>query len=490
MFEGGALAVDRLTAAVDVLVDEDPADLSPTVALARLAGLLEARERLQAAVLVAVRDLDLRELYALDGAGSARGWLRTQPGGEDGQLVLARSLAQRPEVLSALATGRIPGRAARQLCTALNKVPSDVDDDVMTAVLVDGIGPMLTAAGGGTPEHGANALLAERAEAAQALQRCAEATAAAPADRLEPALVLLATRLTPNLLGTALRSLVDPLLPDGSDGDKGSDPYYLELRPLYDGDWDLRGLLDPETGQSLKAELERRRASADDRLPGAEVLDLFGEVPPVADETGDPAEIFFDVTTPRPARPDTLLCPRRRRHDELTQLLRDSRAARAGDGQAPPACLVVHASLDAVLGRPGALPALLDQPGRPPVPLASETLQRLGCSAEVAAVLVDAAGNPVGASSTRRSASRRERRALRARWGPTCAVRGCRSTLTVPHHVRPWWLSHETVLRDLVPLCEHCHRDLHEGHRTLRLRDTRWIDERGWVERPATALAS
>jgi len=83
--------------------------------------------------------------------------------------------------------------------------------------------------------------------------------------------------------------------------------------------------------------------------------------------------------------------------------------------------------------------------------------------------------------------NRRERRALRARWGPTCATAGCHHTRTVPHHVRPWWLSHFTRLRDLVPLCTSCHVDLHEGHRTLRLRDGRLIDDHGWVTAIPTA---
>jgi hypothetical protein len=78
--------------------------------------------------------------------------------------------------------------------------------------------------------------------------------------------------------------------------------------------------------------------------------------------------------------------------------------------------------------------------------------------------------------------NRAERRALRARWGPHCAVDGCTHTRTVPHHAVPWWLSHLTRLSDLVPLCASCHHDLHEGHRTLRLRDQRLIDDHGWVQ--------
>ena len=30
-------------------------------------------------------------------------------------------------------------------------------------------------------------------------------------------------------------------------------------------------------------------------------------------------------------------------------------------------------------------------------------------------------------------------------------------------------------------LCESCHRDLHVGKKTLRLRNGRWLSEDGWV---------
>ena len=116
------------------------------------------------------------------------------------------------------------------------------------------------------------------------------------------------------------------------------------------------------------------------------------------------------------------------------------------------------------------------------MPIRAAALQRLGCSIALDAVLLDALGTPVGASSTRRMPNRRERRAMRARWGPTCAVHGCHASRTVPHHVEPWWRSGCTRLCDLVPLCASCHHDLHEGHRTLRLRDGRLIDDHGWVD--------
>jgi hypothetical protein len=171
----------------------------------------------------------------------------------------------------------------------------------------------------------------------------------------------------------------------------------------------------------------------------------------------------------------------RRRHDALTLLLRDLTDTEPGTGRPAPTALTVTASLDAVEGRLGALPGTLEVSGGRPVSLRPETLRRMGCYSELTVVLVDALGQPVGVSGTHRSATRKQRAALRALWGPWCAIAGCTSTATVPHHVHPWWLSRQTVLRDLIPICEHDHRAVHEDHRTLRLKDGRLINELGWA---------
>ena len=521
-------AADLLALAVERLLAESPVELPGPVALERLRTILTCTERLKAAQLHAVRDLDLRELYALDAAGSARTWLRRHPGGEDGQVTLARRLGQRPTVDAALADARIGLRTASQLCTALENVPDDLDDPLIEAVLQDGIGQLLHEQTGGTPEdeQAAAAVLAQRAADQALLAACAADTTTAPATRIEPAFVLLAERLPPAQLASALRLLLDPLQPDGTD-QPDTDPYYLELRTLADGDVDLRGLLDPETGQSLAAEIERRlyaartaaaaarRADRDSNANagvGEDVVEGHGvgEGQGVGDDEGDDVDdplLAWDqaladanaraarrAASPggdlghadrTPDAPRRLTTAGRQRHDALHDLLTDARTA--APGEPAPAHLTIHATLDAVEGRLGALPAQLVLPDGRTSPLRPETLQRLGCYSELDAVLLDAAGTPVGASSARRLPTPRERRALRARWGPTCAVAGCHHTRTVPHHVNPWWLSHRTRLRDLIPLCTSCHHDLHEGHRTLRLRDSRLIDDHGWTTTSSTA---
>lgn len=142
--------------------------------------------------------------------------------------------------------------------------------------------------------------------------------------------------------------------------------------------------------------------------------------------------------------------------------------------------LTVIAGLSALLGAPGALPGRFADG----TSLPRESVQRLGCGGALTAVLLDAAGRPVGASGTHRTATTRERRALRAQWGRWCAVQGCDRPGTIPHHAAPWWLTHRTRLADLVPLCPSSHHDLHEGGRTLRLRDGRHINPTGWTQGP------
>jgi len=305
-------------------------------------------------------------------------------------------------------------------------------------------------------------------------------------------LLLLARETSPGLLGWSLDYLLDALVPDSIDQPDQRD-YHLELVPVLDGDWDLRGHLDHETGTLLAAELARQ-ARIRERTAAQGARDIAGTATKTAGSTADGTadgtddnagtSDMFDPDLPQPSGPDARLRGKGQwRHDDLRQLLRDAADRDAGRGQPAPVAITLFASADAVEARAGALPGLLITPGRP-VSLPTDTLRRMGCHSQLTAVLLDAAGRPVGASTTRRTADRRQRAALHALWGPWCAIAGCTRTITVPHHVRPWWLSHQTALDDLLPLCAHDHHDLHEGHRTLRLEDGRHIDQHGWVDNP------
>ena len=141
-------AHELLLCAVDAVLAEDPTDIAGAAAFARAGVLLDQVGRLRLAVLGGILDVDRRELFTYADAGSTRGWLRRLPGGEDGQLTRARQLDAHTLVAAAVADASVSPRSAGAVCDALAAVPDDVGDDVVAALLVDGVGAILAEAGG------------------------------------------------------------------------------------------------------------------------------------------------------------------------------------------------------------------------------------------------------------------------------------------------------------------------------------------------------
>jgi hypothetical protein len=54
----------------------------------------------------------------------------------------------------------------------------------------------------------------------------------------------------------------------------------------------------------------------------------------------------------------------------------------------------------------------------------------------------------------------------------------------IPHHVLGYAEDQVTSLDETLPVCEVLHRDLHVGHKTVRLRDGRYVNEHGFVDEP------
>lgn len=124
----------------------------------------------------------------------------------------------------------------------------------------------------------------------------------------------------------------------------------------------------------------------------------------------------------------------------------------------------VHVHLDL---RPQADGPVID-PDAPA--LAEETVRRLGCEANLVAVLHE--GDEILSVGRRtRAVPPAIRRALRLR-DRGCRFPGCTHTRHVEaHHVRHWADGGETKLSNLVELCGRHHRLLHEGSYGLRLTD-------------------
>jgi hypothetical protein len=346
-----------------------------------------------------------------------------------------------PHAVAEAAAGRLSVRDATTIGAALAKVPADVDEAHVVGVLTDGIGDVLAQVCGGDPAD-ANELRARMAELAQSPTPAAA--------RLEEGFVTLAQRSATRLPGGRLRGLldqfVDALTPDRHDERDATlhDDRHLDLDPVLDGGWHLRGLLDAETGEALN-----------------NVLDRF--------------------TAPTNKNDDTRTATQKR-HDALHALC-EFTAAHPQSPKPKGAAreIVVYARKTTLDRQPGALPARLASGMR----LSPATLARLGCDALFTAVLLDEHGHPLKVGRTKRLFTAAQRKAMHVQWGGLCAAKGCTNPGDIAHHTRPWEDGGPTDTDNGLPFCTSTHHDIHTGRKTIQLKDGRWIGPQGFVDRPS-----
>ena len=99
------------------------------------------------------------------------------------------------------------------------------------------------------------------------------------------------------------------------------------------------------------------------------------------------------------------------------------------------------------------------------IPLPISTVRRLCCDAEILPVVLGGNGEVLDVGRSRRTATRAQRRALRA-MHRTCAHPDCTVTFDACriHHVTAWLQpAGDTDIDNLVPLCETHHHSVHEG---------------------------
>jgi hypothetical protein len=95
------------------------------------------------------------------------------------------------------------------------------------------------------------------------------------------------------------------------------------------------------------------------------------------------------------------------------------------------------------------------------VAIAPETARRLACDSSLVSI-VESNGSPLSVARKRRTIPPALRRALHAR-DRTCRFPGCENTRFVDaHHLRHWARGGETKLDNLLLLCRHHHRLVHE----------------------------
>jgi hypothetical protein len=103
--------------------------------------------------------------------------------------------------------------------------------------------------------------------------------------------------------------------------------------------------------------------------------------------------------------------------------------------------------------------------------LAAETARRLACDASIVRIVEDGLGRPLDVGRKTRSIPPSIRRALQSR-DAGCRFPGCTHTRFLDgHHIRHWADGGATRLSNLVLLCRHHHRQVHEGRVEVQVLD-------------------
>ena len=458
-------------------------ELPAVVALADTQAVMVLSQQLTAELVRRLSDAERRQLFTLDGAPTITTWIHAQQvaGIDRAQVALARQLDRVPLVRDHLGDGRISVRAASAVARAVCRARPFLDHDdglidgqpgeaALYGVLVDGALMVLAEQTGG---------LASEQHAA-ALRTELEVLVAAPLSQLarwEAGLLWLTQRLAPDLLTSALGLLTDALLPAEHDKRAREQDRRagLDLIKNEGPGWLLRGELDQETGELLHTLLSAQTAidpansSDTDAYRGADATDpdLIGELPP-------------------PDWPTALARPRSRRQRRLDALKTGLRAlldsgALGARGKVRPH-LAVTVSLDALHNVPGALPAR----GISGATWSRHQLRRVLCGSTFTRLVLDARGRVIELSHPERTLKAYERLIVRVETGGLCATHGCArggptGDTLIPHHPELYAITGITRREDSVPLCEADHHQLHKNHRTLKLKNGRWLGPDGWT---------
>ncbi len=261
----------------------------------------------------------------------------------------------------------------------------------------------------------------------------ARALTRAATPEMEGDLLELAREATAAQLERILSGYRRALDPDATAG--AADRRHVATRWEEDGSLSIRANLPPEEGALLLKALDIARESVWRARRAEEVEGADGSMS-------------------RTRAPD--------RADALVALAESAVAAGVGAASGGERSqVVVHVDLDSLQARD---PATASIEGGPSLP--AETARRLGCDASIV-TLVERDGEPLSVGRKTRSVPPSLARALRSRDGG-CRFPGCdRNHFIDAHHIQHWARGGETSLDNLVQLCRHHHRLVHEGGFTI-----------------------
>lgn len=188
-------------------------------------------------------------------------------------------------------------------------------------------------------------------------------------------------------------------------------------------------LTDPRTFTQKRADawVELVRRAVHDAVPGAPVAEVASDMPdaPVTEE---------------------------RTHDVSAEV--------SGSAARGRPTVTLHVNADALMAAgENPMASIAGGPG-----IAAEVARRLACDANIVALVENARGDPLALGRKHRTVPPPLRRALESRDRGCCRFPGCTRTRYLDaHHIRHWAAGGETDIENLVLLCPHHHRFVHEG---------------------------
>jgi hypothetical protein len=470
-----------VVAGLQALAEQIPADIPGAQALLETQVLLAQLDVLKAVTLARVADVETRQLHVLDDSPSTSAWVAEQQTSMPrSDVALARKLQRFPLLADRLAAGGLSmnggvliGRALTGLRPHVDRSNGQIDgqpsEEVLPAVIVHGITQLVCQSKGGLADDDPRVVRLVEELAAIAAEPVAELR------RLEAAFIVLARHVEPAHLKTCLDVLAGALLPNllAKQVEDGHLNRGLRLRLKDDGSgWSLdRADLDLETGELLHTVLvAAMETDPDNQMDTATAEQLRAE-------GLDPYEDGCVLVRSRPQR----------MHDALKLALRallESGALGTRGKHVPQIAITISEA------------ALHDQPGAPPGRSTSGArwpaglVRRMVCDSAITRFVLSLGHRVIESSHTGRTLKPHERRIKQLETGGSCEAAGCSKGLQtghrlIPHHVNPYAICGTTSLADTVLFCEVTHHDLHEGDKTIRLKDGRLVNPTGWVQASA-----
>ena len=423
-----ATGLGGLVAAARAFGADDPAALSPAALIDQVIELRRVIDGLEGtwSRLVAVLD----ESGAAEAGTGAflRSSCRLAPATARGRVVLARRLIGRPAVGGALAAGDISVDHARVVTHALEELVA------------------------------ADTTLAAEAEAS---------------------LLAAARQLDPARLRREIAHARHALAPEAAAAADESrhQRRHLDVASTFEGMVAVTGLLTPEGGELLMSALTPLSGPADPedtRTPGQRRADALadlchrgldhGRLPTVS---GERPHLTVVVPLPALTRSPTIGVP------TLNRLTATAAASTSIPGR-DPAEAAEQAGRGDDHDQPGWWQGIARSGGAATgeatwgAVLGPDAVRRIACDASVVRVVLDPAGQPLDVGRRTRVVPPAIRTALTVR-DRGCVHPGCDRgpQWTDAHHVRHWAEGGSTSLDNLVLLCRHHHRAVHEGRAPL-----------------------